>query len=139
MSNVLRIVVSGKPQTKKTGLTAGQPRRRVQRSKEQENWFLNVMSRRAEILAQAKHVTLPIYGRIHVRAHIYTDYRFADLAGYMQAVGHMLQGRKFTPGGRLVRDGLGILVNDRQIDSWDGTRVFIDRYHPRLEMEIIEL
>lgn len=38
-----------------------------------------------------------------------------------------------------VRQGLGIIQDDRQIQHWDGTRLLLDPDRPRIEMKIITI
>lgn len=66
---------------------------------------------------------LPICEEVHVRAIFWRDARRGDLNGYMQALGDWLQ-------------DVQIIMNDRQIVSWDGTRLEKDAERPRIEVEI---
>lgn len=65
---------------------------------------------------------------VHVCVHIWLqDARKPDLVNILQGVGDMLEYFK-------------ILVNDRLIESWDGSRILgIDRISPRTEITIKEL
>lgn len=65
---------------------------------------------------------------VHICVHIWLqDARKPDLVNILQGVGDLLEHFK-------------ILVNDRQIESWDGSRILgIDRTSPRTEIEIREM
>lgn len=73
---------------------------------------------------------LPIEGPVHVKALFYRDANRGDLTGYEQALADVLQ----APTNR--RKGIGIIRDDVQIKSWDGTRLLVDRENPRIEIEI---
>jgi Holliday junction resolvase RusA-like endonuclease len=62
-------------------------------------------------------------GPLSVRALIYRDRRVGDLDNYLHAVGDALQ-------------KAGVILNDRQIESWDGSRKLIDKTNPRVEIEL---
>ena len=58
---------------------------------------------------------------VNVEAKIYRDRDVGDTNGFTQAIGDWLE-------------HAGILVNDRQIDGWDGTERLKDAACPRLEL-----
>lgn len=68
-------------------------------------------------------VRLPITSPISIRALIYREKRIGDHCGFTQAVGDALK-------------TMGIIVDDRIIDDWDGTRRLHDKAFPRLEIFI---
>jgi Holliday junction resolvase RusA-like endonuclease len=68
-------------------------------------------------------VSLPVVGLVSIEAHIYRETNVGDTAGYIQAIGDMLQKAE-------------IIKNDSQIEDWDGTRRFKDAIHPRVEIFI---
>lgn len=67
-------------------------------------------------------VTTPVTGPVEVRATFFRDALRGDLCGYMQALGDILQG--------------GVIADDEQIKSWDGTRLAKDATRPRVEVEL---
>lgn len=68
---------------------------------------------------------LPITYAVHVYARIYRDADRGDWVGYTQAIGDFLE-------------KAGVLKDDEQIKSWDGTRVLKDSKNPRIELWISE-
>lgn len=60
---------------------------------------------------------------VNCEAKIYRDRNVGDTNGYTQAIGDMLE-------------KVGIIANDRQIESWDGTERLKDAALPRLELVI---
>jgi len=67
---------------------------------------------------------LPIGDQVHVRALFFRDADRGDLHAYEQALGDFLQ-------------DLGIITDDKLIESWDGTRKLVDGKKPRIEVEIV--
>jgi Holliday junction resolvase RusA-like endonuclease len=68
----------------------------------------------------------PIAGDVHVAAVFYRDRAQGDLVNYMQALADTLQ-------------KAGVIQDDRQIVSWDQTRLAKDKEKPRVELRIMEL
>ena len=64
--------------------------------------------------------------RVACRALFYRDADRGDLIGYMQGLADLLE-------------NCGILANDRQIISWDGSRLLKDAAHPRVEVTLEEM
>lgn len=79
----------------------------------------------------------PLDGDLQVKALVYREADWAgDLVGYMQAIGDVLE--KATPRASETTRAMkgGVIENDQQIESWDGSRRLIDRERPRIELEI---
>ena len=74
----------------------------------------------------AAGVSLPVVGLVSIEARIYREANIGDTAGFIQAIGDMLQ-------------RAGILENDVQIEDWDGTRRLKDATNPRVEIFITVL
>lgn len=68
-------------------------------------------------------VNLPIAGLLSIEARIYRETAVGDVNGYQQAVGDMLQ-------------EAGFIIDDAQIEDWDGTRRLKDADRPRVEIYI---
>jgi Holliday junction resolvase RusA-like endonuclease len=68
----------------------------------------------------------PLTVDVNVAAVFYRDADRGDATGYMQALADALQ-------------EAGVLKNDEQIKSWDGTRLRVDRTNPRIEVEITRM
>lgn len=60
---------------------------------------------------------------VYVNAKIYRDRNVGDVTGFTQAIGDWLE-------------HAGILANDKQIDSWDGTERLKDAECPRVEITL---
>lgn len=63
----------------------------------------------------------PILGPVAVEAIIYRERNTGDLSNYLEAVGDFLQ-------------AAAIISDDRQIESWDGSRRDKDAANPRVEI-----
>jgi hypothetical protein len=155
---VISVTLPGPPRTKKTSnriLRFGRNKEhvRVAPSEAYEEWLAAALVYGPAIRRQlaADGVTLPLQGSLEVSAIFYLDRNSgADLTGLMQAIGDALQSPMYTCQRcrkrryqreccgivKLTRKGLGIIVDDAQIDSWDGTRRELDRANPRVEMQI---
>jgi Holliday junction resolvase RusA-like endonuclease len=150
----VRFVIPGDPRTKKnSGQIITLARRiwnptlrrhemkkfpKIMPSPQYLEWFKQAMQympviRRA---IESKGVCLPISGDIAIAATFYRSIDHAsDLNGYMQALGDFLQSPVIRKE-KQTRDGAGIIEDDSQIFSWDGTRQKIDRTNPRIEVVI---
>lgn len=60
---------------------------------------------------------------VNCRALFYRDANRGDAVGYYQGLADLLERR-------------GIVANDRQLVSWDGSRLLVDREAPRVEIEL---
>jgi hypothetical protein len=79
--------------------------------------------------------SLPLDGYLQVKAIFYRDRNTGDLLGYEQALADWLQ-EPLTRNGKRVRDGAGVIHDDSQIISWDGSRPAKDAACPRIEVEL---
>lgn len=122
---MIRFVITGAPRTaknhqrivtnKKTGKSF------IIAGKSAKGWGTDAVNQLAE---QKPYPSWPaIACPVHVRALIYRDRDLGDLDNYAHAVGDALQ-------------KAGVIVNDKQIESWDGSRKLIDRVRPRVEITI---
>ena len=66
-------------------------------------------------------VDLPLREPVNVRALFYQDVDRADAVGLYESLADLLQ-------------DAGVLVNDKQIRSWDGSRIAKDALNPRIEV-----
>jgi Holliday junction resolvase RusA-like endonuclease len=134
-------VIYGPPRTKKThnriikipkpgaracfacGHVEGFPK--VKPSIQYEEWEAEALRQMMAIRPrlEARGVRLPIAGLVSIEAKIYREIDTGDVAGFHQAIGDFLQ-------------AAGVLVNDKQIEDWDGTRRLKDREKPRVEIYI---
>lgn len=123
----MRLVIWGAPRTKKTHnmLARAGGRMIVLPSKAWTRW---VKTARLEYTFPHPGFPCEITPRpfatpIAVRALFFRDANRGDLVGYMQGLADLLEQRQ-------------ILTNDRLIESWDGTRLLLDRERPRVELHI---
>ena len=97
-------------------------------------WFALAMQQapriRRELAARGAH--LPLAGLVEVSAVFYRQTCVGDLCGFLQALGDYLQEPRRKP----KRNGAGIIKDDAQIDSWDGSRRAKDAANPRIEVTI---
>jgi len=82
---------------------------KVDRKRGIVTWFYNV-------------VTAPV----NLRALIYRDKRTGDTVGYLQAICDALEAAH-------------VIANDKQIETFDGSRPLVDRERPRVEIELTPL
>jgi Holliday junction resolvase RusA-like endonuclease len=64
----------------------------------------------------------PLTCPIHIEAHFYCKGPLPDLSGALESCGDMLEGILYE--------------NDKQICSWDGSRVWHDKDNPRTEIKV---
>lgn len=62
---------------------------------------------------------------VNMRAIVYRDRAVGDLLNYLAAISDVLE-------------KAGVVKNDRQIVSLDGSRMLVDRQRPRVEIELSE-
>jgi hypothetical protein len=136
-THIAGFFIHGAPRTKKTSqrIVRIGKHAKILPSKAHEEWFAIAMSQGATIRRQLKAagVLLPITGQVAVKATFYRDALRGDATGYYQALADALQ----MPHGK--RGGLGIVVDDKQIAHWDGSRLDKDKGNPRIEVEITAL
>lgn len=130
--------IAGAPRTKKTSQRVVRAGRftKILPSKAHQDWFAEAMSQVPMILANRWAMELPIAGPVGVSALFFRERASGDLTGFMQALADFLQSPRTLPSGRPGRKGAGIIVDDSQIASWDGTRLRKDATFPRIEVTI---
>jgi len=148
-----RFVITSKPRTKKTS-------NRIVRIKSKDGGeFIKVMPSKAfmewqkDAIEQAQLIRpalianglkLPITCPISVKTLVFRGQYSGDLCGFEQAIGDALQEPQYKPNPknnnipRQTRAGMGIIGDDEQIKSWDGSRLYFDADHPRVEITIEE-
>lgn len=159
---VLNLTLPGPPRTKKTHnriVGVGKPCRacgkrefqKVLPSEQYEEWFKAVLEDGPVIRGGLARVgfRLPIADPLEARALVYRDRDQGDLGGFLAGIADAIQEqlygcqahntRSSQPcclKAKVKRDGLGIIKDDRQIVSWDGSRLLIDKQRPRVELQI---
>lgn len=129
----LTIVIPGPPRTKKTSNqiitrvdALGRNRPRVIPSQAFLTWQDAAMW---TLRSHQARGTWPLSGPLSIRAYFYLDVNditaasAGDPTGYYQALADCLE-------------KAGVVQNDFQIRNWDGSRVWLDRRHPRVELTI---
>lgn len=145
----IKITIPVAPRTKKTSNRivqikakgGGRGFTKILPSEAHEVWFKEAMTYAAAIRGQLNcaGVTLPLTGSLEVCATFYRDRASGDLLGYEQAFADWLQEPKTNDKGKLVRKGAGLIRDDVQIVSWDGSRLRKDAACPRIEATISEV
>jgi hypothetical protein len=139
---IARLVIVGAPRTKKNSqrvLRFGKFNKVVPSAAAME-WS----DEAARQLREQWSGRAPIAGAVHVRAVFYREKNLGDLVGFMQALGDVLE--QATPPKKAPKRAprkppakAGVIENDRQIVSWDGTRLSKDAARPRVELEIMRV
>lgn len=138
--------VPGPPRTKKTSnrivqirsKSGGRSFTKILPSEAFEGWFKSAMTHAPLIRARVARagVQLPITAPVQVSAAFYRERLSGDLTGFMQALADWLQEPRRSESGKTTRQGAGIISDDSQIVSWDGTKLLKDASRPRIEVEI---
>lgn len=144
--SAISFTLAGPPRTKKTsnriiqirGKNGARGFTKILPSEAHEEWFKVAMQQAPGIRSQLAiaGVSLPIDGWLEVHATFYRDRDSGDLLGYLQALADWLQEPKENDQGKTVRKGAGIIRDDVQIRSWDGSRLAKDAARPRIEVAI---
>lgn len=120
-SRIVQIPKAGSRKCPACGHRPGFPK--LLPSKAHDKWHKDAMLEclyvKADLVRAGVH--LPIYDVVNVRAVFYRESRVGDACGFYQALGDLLQ-------------DAGIIVNDSQIASWDGSRLAKDAGRPRIEV-----
>lgn len=154
MGGGIHIVVAGvPPRTKKTSnrivpikffdkrLNRMNTLNKILPSEAYQEWFKAAMTGvpMLRMWAKKEGIELPLKGPVQVTAIFYREALRGDLTGYMQAIADWLQSpivklRNGIP--KLTRDGAGIICDDVQIASWDGSRLEKDKLNPRVDITV---
>lgn len=140
----ISFTIAGAPRTKKTsnrivripGKGGARGFTKILPSEAHEAWFKLAMQqapgiRMALLRAGAE---LPLAGDINARVTFFRERESGDFLGYAQAIADFLQEPKHDERGKVRRNGAGIIVDDVQIRSWDGSRLAKDAARPRIEV-----
>lgn len=120
ITGALTLVLLGAPRTKKNhGRVLQRGKRKVHvQSEAHEAWNASAQMQLAKFRASTDW-TLPIKSPVNCRALFFRDAERGDFIGYAQALADALQ------------EG-GIVENDSQIRSWDGSRLLVEKANPRI-------
>jgi Holliday junction resolvase RusA-like endonuclease len=116
--------IEGNPATKKNSnrLVRAKGRFFILPSAAHERWFRSAFKQVA-----SRWYLPPLTCPVAVKAlFLRADNRPVDLVNAMQALADLLE-------------RAGVVENDRQIRAWDGSRLGVDRQHPRIELELTEV
>ncbi len=119
--SLLSFTLSGPPRTKKNHNRLF--RGRLLPSKAFAEWNDSAQMQLAGVRGRVPVSLLPIHSEVNCRAVFYRQANVGDAVGFYQALGDALEE------GRIV-------VNDRQIVSWDGSRILKDAANPRVEVTL---
>lgn len=131
----------------------GRAAQKIQPSKQYAKFFREAMKFAPILLGQLRcaGVELPIREPVSCAALFFSDLGTGDLSGYMQGLGDWLQANQYkcrqsdgsykirtVPTGncKVYRTGAGIILDDRLIASWDGSRLLKDSKRPRIEVTL---
>ena len=131
----MKFTIPVKPRTKKNHMqlvtlkTGRQMMLPSKAYKEFEKQVLNYVAENPLIIKSTEEFKLPIEEKINLKGLFYKekDYK-SDLAGYLQALQDAL-----------VKAGVIKDDNHKIIETTDGSRVFLDRDNPRIEVEITKI
>lgn len=119
------MVIVGAPRTKKNSSSivraGGKGRMRIIPSEAYRRWESVAVPQMRIYWSGRKPINWPV----NVRAVFYRDANRGDAVGYYQALADALE-------------KAGVVVNDKWIWSWDGSRMEKDSDRPRVEVEITE-
>ncbi len=122
----VRFTITGPPRTKKNhgnlDLRGSKPR--LHPSKPYQEWDQSAQMQLAVLRAKSK-LPLPIAIEVNITALFYRKTDVGDAVGFYQALADTLQ-------------NAGVILNDRQITTWDGSRLRKDARAPRVEVLITE-
>jgi Holliday junction resolvase RusA-like endonuclease len=88
--------------------------------------FLQWQALVKNFVSKAPELNLALTGQLELSALVYRDKNIGDLGGYLNAICDVLQ-------------ECGIVLNDRQIASFDGSRLHKDADNPRVEVALTVL
>lgn len=121
----MRVVVTGAPRTKKNSqqLVQNNGVRFVIPSAAWKSWLKQavVLVNGQELGRKLPHAL--VTSNVNCKARFFRDALRGDACGYYQGIADLLQKRQ-------------VLFDDKQIVSWDGSRLDIDRDNPRTEIEL---
>lgn len=81
----------------------------------------------AAIMPSRVALGLPLpHGRYHIRATFYCDNALSDLKNLEAGLADVLE-------------LAGVVENDQQLEAWDGSRRYVDKARPRVEIVIAPL
>ncbi len=143
----VRLTIDGRPSTKKTSqrvvpfkgrhiiipskLTAGWSQDAERQLREQSRGLstIDVPGKRKDkrtglVVRFVRHVLFD--APVNCRALVYRDRAIGDAVNFYQAIADVLE-------------HADVVTNDRLIESWDGSRMFVDRHCPRVEIELTPL
>ncbi len=121
----MRLVIWGKPYTKKNHQRIIRVKGRpvIMQSKNAVGWEASAVAQIRTQRPLCRGFWEPATVPVSLRALVYRDRKVGDLGNYLAAICDALE-------------RAGVVENDRLIQSFDGSRLLIDRARPRVEIEI---
>jgi len=136
----VNLTLPGSPRTKKTSnrivrfARFGREHVKIMPSEAYIVWEQHILTLASDIKRGLAGVTLPIDAPVAIEATVYRQQLTGDLAGYLQAIGDVIQ-EPVIRAGKMTRRGLGIIKDDALIHCWDA-RLDCDPANPRIELRI---
>jgi len=154
----IRITLHSPPRTKKNSaqIIPGMKHQMLVPSAAYTEWFKEVLKQRPLIQQQLAGIA-PIDKPVAIAATVYREALQGDWTGYVEAIADAIQeevwscegcGKRATTAKpsacvhcghwkvKRTRKGLGIILDDKQIVHWDGTRLAKDAKNPRIELAL---
>lgn len=120
---IASFVVLGAPRTKKNSMRiVGGPRARLIQSAAAMRWADGAVLQ----LRSGWRGRVPLAAPVNLAARVYRDRATGDLGNYLAAVCDALE-------------RAGVVVNDRWITQFDGSRLLVDKRNPRVEIVLTRL
>ncbi len=120
----MRFTIDGPPRTKKNHQRIIRVKGRpvIMQAKTADEWGKSAI---LQLMGQLRLTGFPAGSgdAVSLRALVYRDRNVGDLGNYLAAICDALE-------------RAGVVVNDRLIQSFDGSRLLIDRKNPRVELEL---
>lgn len=130
------LVIYGAPRTKKTSQQIA-VNKATGATFIVQNKLLQQWTKSARLQLASQWGARPaLRGDVEVTALIYRDRAVGDMLNYAQAIADVLQAHRKRIKGRMVTLWHGVIDDDRQVVSWDGSRMFKDAERPRVELTV---
>lgn len=150
----LKVTLFGAPRTLKTSpVIVRHVNRPVLLPSEAYREWLKVQLWSKMALRSSLGNRVPVTEPCSINAQVYRESNTGDWTGFVQAIADAIQAEVWTcetcrkksytakcvhcPGyGKRTRDGLGLILDDKLVQHWDGTRLLVDRLNPRIDLVV---
>jgi len=129
-----QFVIEGPPKTKKNSMRIFRNKKTgapfITQSAQQKAWARDAVRQLREAMRISDDIleeqAFPVSDLVNMRAVVYRERATGDLLNYLAAVSDALE-------------AAGVIVNDKQVVSLDGSRLDKDAKRPRVEVELMTL